>query len=46
MDREDARTVSQIELVLGREAIRYTYRARDPDGLGYLDPVTIEQALS
>lgn len=41
MDREDARTVSQIELELGQSGFVVTYRAREPDGPGFEDPVTV-----
>jgi uncharacterized protein with NRDE domain len=41
MDREDARTVSQIELELRPDGFVITYRAREPEGPGFKDPVTL-----
>lgn len=41
MDREDARTVSQISLILGPSGFTYVYRAREPHGPGYGNPVVL-----
>ncbi|MEX0330861.1 MAG: NRDE family protein [Puniceicoccaceae bacterium] len=41
MDRPDARTLSQIELLISTGTIRFTYRAREPEGQGYREPVEI-----
>ena len=42
MDRSDARTLSQIECSLQGKSCRFLYREREPEGLGYKDPVLIE----
>ena len=42
MDRSDARTVSQIQLRMEPTGFRFLYRQRDPDGNGYLTPVSID----
>jgi hypothetical protein len=41
MDREDARTLSQIDLRIGRGSCTFTYREREPEGSGYDPPVII-----
>ena len=41
MDRKDARTVNQIELMLEPGQITFSYRVREPDGLGYEPPLMV-----
>jgi hypothetical protein len=41
MDREDARTVSQVELELNAPGFTYRYRARETAGPGYKNPVIL-----
>jgi hypothetical protein len=42
MDREDARTLSQIELHLDQGNCSFTYRLRESDGLGYGPPMVLD----
>ena len=46
MDRSDARTQSQTLVEMDPKVIRFSYRQRDPDGSGFLDPVIIEEPIS
>ena len=41
MDREDARTVSQIQLRMEGTRFRFLYSQRDPEGKGFLQPVIL-----
>lgn len=41
MDRDDARTVSQIQFELCPDSFRALYRAREPDGPGYTEPTEL-----
>ena len=41
MDRADARTLSQIELLISGEEIRFTYPARQTGGKAYMAPLVI-----
>lgn len=41
MNRPDARTVSQVLLILGVDGFVFTYRAREPHGPGFEAPVTL-----
>lgn len=45
MDRPDARTQSQIELLLTTDTVRFTYRVRQPGGPGYREPIEITHHL-
>jgi hypothetical protein len=42
MDREDARTVSQILLELTASGFTFTYRAREASGPGFGEPLTLQ----
>jgi len=41
MDREDARSLSQIQLLIEPGRVTFAYRKRDPSGSGYLPPVEL-----
>jgi uncharacterized protein with NRDE domain len=41
MDRDDARTVSQIQAELRADGFTISYRRREPDGVGFEDPMEI-----
>lgn len=45
MDRPDARTQSQIELLLTKETVHFSYRARQSVGQGYREPIEITHHL-
>ncbi|NDV62380.1 NRDE family protein [Puniceicoccales bacterium CK1056] len=41
MDREDARTVSQIHVEVEEDSFTALYRGREPDGVGFKEPIRI-----
>ncbi len=46
MDRDDARTVSQIQLIMEPGRVDFTYCAREPDGPGFGEPVHLSMGIA